>query len=234
MPKENVPESSVAPSLTATSVRYLFASRWAERQDSLGGVRVPGGKVAGIDTAANLLDLAVWSLREQGLVDVQKLRPVESQRILTQGGRLFTRLRVLDERAELPGLEGSLLDAARKRRRAGSLRRVDDALGNILSRDDEDGLRRHVLAMNLNQGTPWTDVINRCRDEARDAGMIQLERRRFARTPVIQVDAEELEALEARDAEIAAARSAYKEREAELDEAVLADCTAAILWSHRD
>jgi hypothetical protein len=39
--------------------------------------------------------------------------------------------------------------------------------------------------------------------------------------------------LAARDAEIVAARRAYREREPEVDAAVIGDCLHAVHWAHR-
>jgi hypothetical protein len=220
-----------AAEVTTTTVRYLFASSWAQGESSNWGMHVPGAKVAGLDTAANLLSIAVWSLREQGLVEVQQLRPVTEERVVTMGGKSATRMAALEGPATaLPGLEGALLAQARERPERGMLGRLDDAIGQHLSGDDERGLRGLVLALNLNSGTPWTSVTNHCREEARAAGLIEVKGRLFKK-PVI-ADPAAVQALEKRDAEIVAARDAFKEKEAELDGAIYADCAAAVSWAH--
>jgi hypothetical protein len=211
--------------LTATTVSYLFASTWAPPAESGWSLPVPGGKVDGPDTAANLLNLAVWSLREQGLVDVEQIRPVEAGRVTVMGGKSFVRVTALDPVTPLPGLEGALLDAIRERPGTG------DALGKFLSRDDPNGLRGCVLALNLSSASPWATVAGYCRKEALDAGLIAIEGR-LSKKPVI-ADRAALDELRSRDSEIAAARAAYREREADLDVAVITDCLHAVHWAHQ-
>ena len=194
-------------------------------------MHVPGAKVAGFDTAANLLKIAIWSLREQGLVEVEQLRPVKSERVVVMGGRSFVRVRPLPgEALRLGGLEGALLTKAREDPKSGLLGKLDDAIAKGLS-DDEGGLRGLVLALNLTSGSPWNSVANYCRDEARAAGLIELQGRVFKK-PVIAGPAA-VSALEARDEEIVSARRRYKEQEPELDNAVLSDCAAAVDWAHQ-
>ena len=207
--------------LTATTVSYLFASTWAPPADSGWSLQVPGGKVNGPDTAANLLNLAVWSLREQGFVDVEQIRRVEAERITVMGGKSFVRVTALDRVTALPGLEGALLDAIRQR----------PGKGEVLSRDDPDGLRGCVLALNLSSGSPWATVAGYCRKEALDAGLVVIEGR-LSKKPVI-ADQAALDALRSRDGEIAAARAAYRERENDIDVAVISDCRHAVRWAHQ-
>lgn len=220
-----------ASALTATTVRYLFASSWAPRDDSNWGMHVPGAKVAGLDTAANLLNLAVWSLREQELVAVDQLRPLEVEKVGAMGGHSFARLMALDDRAKLPGLEGVLLAAARERPEEGVLGGIDDALAKRLSGDAERGVRALVLALGLYDKSPWTSVAGYCLNEARDAGLVEIKGA-LIRKPVI-TDSAGVEALATRDAEIVAARTGYRERQGELDGAVLADCIPAVSWAHQ-
>lgn len=217
-------------SLTATTVRYLFASTWALEAGSGWTMHVPGAKVDGPDTAANLLGIAVWSLREQGLVEVQQLRPVEKERVTVMGGRSFARVAALGQSAPLPGLEGALLAKAQESPEVGVLGKLDDALAKGLSGDDEQGLRGMVLALGLSSGSPWNSVAEFPRDEAREAGLLELKGRLIKR-PVI-ADPAALEALKERDAEIVAARSRYLEQEPELADAVLHDSFAAVSWAH--
>lgn len=220
-----------ASNLTNTTVRYLFASTWAPRDDSGWTMPVPGAQVDGLDTAGNLLNLAVWSLREQELVEVQQLRPVETERVTVYGGRSFARLRALDEHAQLPGLEGALLAKAREKPEEGVLGRLGEALDKKLSGDDEDGLRGHVLALDLHDRAPWATVAGYCVGEARAAGLVEVKGRIFKK-PVI-TDPAAVEKLKARDAEIVAARTKYRERETELDNAVISDCLHAVSWAYQ-
>jgi hypothetical protein len=218
--------------LTATTIRYLFASRWARPADSAWSMHVPGAKVDGLETAGNLISIAVWSLREQKLVEVEQLRPVESERLTVMGGRSFARMRPLPgEAIRLGGLEGALLTRARQRPEAGTLGKLDDALGKTLSGDDEWGLRGLVLALDLSQGSPWASVAEYCREEARAAGLIEVKGRLFKKPVVTDPDA--LRALEPRDAKIVAGRDRFREREPELDGAVISDCIAAVSWAHQ-
>ena len=70
-------------------------------------MHVPGGRVPGRETGASLLDLAVWSLREQGLVEVEQIRPVAHERVVKMGGHSFSRVRAIGT-AAIGGLEGAL------------------------------------------------------------------------------------------------------------------------------
>jgi hypothetical protein len=147
------------------------------------------------------------------------------------GGKSFSRVRALPgEAMTLHGLEGALLRKARESPSEGLLGRFDDRLATALSGDDEAGLRGLVLSLNLNDGQPWVSVAEYCRDEARAAGLIELKGRVFKK-PVI-ADPDAVRALEERDAEIAAARVKYREKESELDEALISDCAAAVSWAH--
>jgi hypothetical protein len=219
------------PELTATTVRYLFASTWAPPAKSNWTMHVPGVVVDGIDMAANLLDIAVWSLREQGLVEVEQLRPVEPERVVTMGGKSFAAVRALGRGAELPGLEGALLAKIRERPEEGALGRFDDWLAKRLSGDDENGLRGHILHLGLSSTSPWGSVGNYCLDEARGAGLIEVQGR--VRKKMRIADQAGIDALEGRNDEIAAARTKYRERESELDGAVIGDCVAALHWAHQ-
>lgn len=206
----------MSPATSATTVRYLFASTWAPPAGDSRSMDVPGAKVPGLDTAANLLEIAVWSLREQGLADVQQIRPVERKKVTVMGGKSFTRFTVFDASAKLPGLEGALIEAWRGSQGPKGMRGIDEALAKLLSGDEADGLRSVILALGLKSTAPWASVAAYCADEARAAG----------------VDSAALESLKERDAEIVAARTAYREREPELDEAVISDCVAAVDWAH--
>jgi hypothetical protein len=56
-----------------------------------------------VDTAGNLLHIALWSLRDQGLMEFEQLRPVE-ERVRVLGGRPFAAF-------ELRAARGAYLDA---------------------------------------------------------------------------------------------------------------------------
>ena len=194
-------------------------------------MRVPGAKVAGPDTAGNLLNVALWSLGEQGLIELEQLRPVEVEKVQSMGGRSFARATVLDRPSELPGLEGALLAAGRARHEQGWLRGIDDAIAKLISGDDENGVRGLVLAVGLHSYSPWTTVAGYCLGEVSAAGLVEVKGRLMAK-PVIS-DSAGVEELRARDGEIVAARTAYREREPELDGAVLGDCLHAVHWAYR-
>ena len=209
----------------ATTVRFLFALDWAAPAGDGGwNVRVPGGKVAGPDVAVNLLNVAFWSLREQELVELQQIRPVEEERVMALGGRSFVRVMPLEAGLALAGLEGALLRQVNDRGAAPS------GAWTRFSRDDPLGLRGIVYALGLPSGSPWNGVVQLCRDAARGAGLVEIHGR-FVRKPEITPDAP-LDALRERDAEIVAARTDYKQREPDLDNATFADCAAALDWAH--
>jgi hypothetical protein len=80
-----------APALTETTIRYLFATSWLPSEPSAFRVRVPGGWTTGIDTGGNLLHIALWNLRRQGLMEFEQLRPVEDEPVRFLGRRLPAR-----------------------------------------------------------------------------------------------------------------------------------------------
>lgn len=216
-----------APELTSTTVRYLFASTWAPPAQPNGSVNVPGAKVDGLDTAGNLLNLAVWSLREQGLVEVQQLRPVEVETVTVWGGQSFVRVTALDDHTALPGLEGALLAKIREKPDEGVIARF----GRRLSDDDKKGLRGSVYALEIGSKSPWGKVVSYCFTEALHAGLVELKGRVFKK-PVIS-DPAGVEALKGRDAEIVEARTKYRKQQEDLDNAVISDCLHAVSWSHQ-
>ena len=123
--------------LTETTIRYLFATSWLPCNTKQDIVAVPGGATTAIDTAGNLLHIAMWNLRRQGLMEFEQLRPVETERVRVLGGKSFAGFRLLEASARLPGLEGALLDASR---------RVDQG---------DSGLRALVRALDLDNRVPW-------------------------------------------------------------------------------
>ena len=54
--------------LTEATVRYLFATTWLPCDTKQDIVAVPGGAATAVDAAGNLLHIAMWSLRRQGLM----------------------------------------------------------------------------------------------------------------------------------------------------------------------
>jgi hypothetical protein len=75
--------------LTDATLRYLYATTWLPAGGNDHAVAVPGGSTRAIDTAGNLLHLAMWSLRRDGLMEFEQLRPVEEERVRVLGGRPF-------------------------------------------------------------------------------------------------------------------------------------------------
>jgi hypothetical protein len=191
-----------APELTETTIRWLFATSWLPSDPAERQVAVPGGSTTAIDTGANLLHIAMWNLRRQGLMEFEQLRPVEHERVRILGGKPFSRFEVLDESARLRGLEGALLAAAREA--------VDH------------GVRALVRALDLDERGPWNTVCNHCLSEAAAAGLVEVKGRLFKKVAVR--DPATVESLRDRHDDLRAARGAYLAAEPELTGAVSADC----------
>jgi len=115
---------------------------------------VPGADVDGPTAAGNLLNVAVWRLRDQDVVEIEQLRPYEVEKVGFFRKPSFTYLRVIDEGVALPGLQGA------------PLRVLKEA-----SDDDARGLRRLVLALDLHYRSPWTSAAGYCLGEGRAAGV---------------------------------------------------------------
>jgi hypothetical protein len=213
------------PALTETTVRYLFATVWLPSSTKEHIVAVPGGAARAIDAAGNLLHIAMWSLRRQGLMEFEQLREVEEERVRVLGGRSFSRYRLRDDGATLRGLEGALLDAARtiEGHEGRITRTVDRVTG-----EDERGVRRLVRALDLNHRSPWDTVCNHCFAEASAAGLVTVKGRLFKK--VVFTDIAAVESLRERHDELRAARGAYLEAEPDLTNAVMSDC----LWTVAD
>lgn len=197
-----------APALTETTIRYLFATTWLPCDTKQDIVAVPGGATTAIDTAGNLLHIAMWNLRRQGLMQFEQLRALERERVRVLGGKSFSGFRLLDASARLPGLEGALLDAARS---------VEGADG---------GVRELVRALDLDNRSPWDSVCNHCFAEASAAGLVATKGRLFRK--VVVSDAAAVESLRERHDELRAARGAYLDAEPELTNAAMADCLRTV------
>ena len=201
------------PAVTPTTAFYLFASEWAPPSESW-PLHVPGATVDGPTTAGNLLNLAFWCLRGRRFIDIDVVRPWEVEKVALRTPS-FAEVTVLDRDAQLPGLEGKVLETARA------------------ASDEDRGVRRLVQLMDLAYQSPWTNVAGYCLGEAQAAGIAELGGRPWhpVRKPVI-TDAEALEALRPKYEEYGDARREFRENRPELDNAVLADCTHAVYWAH--
>lgn len=217
----------VPPVLTETTIRYLFATTWLPSRTNEDVVAVPGGATTALDTAASLLDIAMWNLRRQGLMEFEQLRAVEDEPIRVLGGPSFSRFKLLDASAKLPGLEGALLRAAPS---------VEPWEGWVqkkiqrLSDEDEHGVRRLVRALDLDDRSPCNSVCNHCFAEAAAAGLVKRKGRLFAAVVFTELPA--VESLRERQDELRAARGAYREAEPELTNAVASDCLRTVVDSH--
>ena len=196
--------------LTEGTVRYLFATTWLPCDTKQDIVAVPGGAATAVDAAGNLLHIAMWSLRRQGLMEFEQLRPVEEERVRVLGGRPFASFRLLADGATPPGLEGALVGAARK----------------TTSTD----VRSLVRALDLDNRSPWDTVCSHCFAEAAAAGLVEAKGRLFRK--VVFTDIGAVEALRAQHDELRAARGAYLDAEPELTNAVMSDCLRTVADAH--
>jgi len=202
-------------SLTAPTVRYLFASSWAPASSGW-AVRLPGGSFDGPGTAGNLLNLAIWSLVEQRVLATEQARPVQKESVVMLGGKSFSRFTLIDPTARRAGLEGAIVAAAQR--------------ASKMPLDAEGGLRGLIIALRLHDRAPWTTVAGHCFAEAAHAGLVAAKGKLFKK-PVF-TDPAAVDAYRERDAEIVAARTAYREAHGDLDTAVISDCFAALNWAH--
>lgn len=212
--------------LTETTIRYLFATSWLPRDPGGQLVAVPGGSTTAVDTAGNLLHIAMWNLRRQGLLEFEQLRQLVKERVTVLGGRSFARFRLLDERARLPGLEGALLGAASRLGPAEG--RIEKAIERVTD-EDERGVRLLVRALDLDHRSPWATVCRHCLAEAAAAGLVEAKGR-FIRRIAIR-NAAAVESLRERHDQLRAARGAYLDAEPELTGAVMSDCLHAVSGS---
>ena len=193
--------------LTDATVRYLYAMTWLPESDGDYSVAVPGGSVRAVDAAGNLLHIAMWSLREQGLMEFEQLRPVEEEeKVRVLGGTPFSRFELRDAAATRPGLDGALLHAAR---------------------EATDGdVRALVRALDLDNRSPWDTVCGHCFREAGSAGLVAIKGRLFKKVAFTDVAA--VQSLRPRHDELRAARGAYLDAEPELTGAVMSDCLRTV------
>lgn len=214
------------PELTETTIRYLFATSWLPSDPEQQLVRVPGGSTTGLDTGGNLLHIAMWSLRRQGLMEFEQLREVDEKRVTVLGGRSFARFKLVQDGTTLRGLEGALLKAARSmERREG---RIATALDRVTD-EDEHGVRLLVRALDLDNRSPWGSVCGHCFAEASAAELVEAKGRLFRK--IVISDPAAVESLRERNDELRAARGAYLEAEPELTNAVISDCLNVVLRS---
>ena len=192
--------------LTDATVRYLYATTWLPAAGNDWSVAVPGGSTRAVDTAGNLLHLAMWSLRHEGLMAFRQLRPVEEDRVRVLGGDPFSAFELRDASAARPGPEGALLRAAR------------DAA--------EADVRSLVRALDLDNRAPWNTVCGHCFAEASAAGLVEMKGRLFKK--IVFTDMTAVESLRARNDELRAARGAYLDAEPELTTAVMSDCLRTV------
>ena len=158
-----------------------------------------------VDTAANLLHIAMWSLRDQGLMEFEQPRPVEEERVRVLGGSPFAAFKLQDASEARSGLDGALLHAAGK------------ADGDV---------RSLVRALELDNRSPWSTVTGHCFAEAGAAGLVEVKGRLFKK--VVIADAAAVESLHGRNDELRTARSAYLDAEPELTTAVMSDCLRTV------
>ena len=214
------------PELTETTIRYLFATGWLPCNPDQQLVRVPGGSTTGLDTGGNLLHIAMWNLRRQGLMEFEQLREVDEERVTVLGGESFARFKLLHDGATLRGLEGALLEAARSME--GGDGRIAKALDRVTGEDDH-GVRLLVRALDLDYRSPWGTVCGHCFAEASAANLVEAKGRLFRK--IVISDPAAVESLRERHDELRAARGAYLEAEPELTNAVISDCLNVVLRS---
>jgi len=212
-----------ASELTDTTVRYLYATAWIPTSDKEDIIAVPGGTAKALDIGANLLHCAMWTLRRLRAMDFEQLRPVEDEPVRVLGGRSFSRYEMLDPTLRMPGLEGALLRAAASVAPQEGL--IQEGLARV-SKEDEHGVRRLIRALDLDNRGPWKTVCGHCFAEAQAAGLVEQKGRIFKK--VVFTDVEAAKSLRPRHDELRAERGAYFESDAELTNAVMADCLRAV------
>jgi hypothetical protein len=198
------------PELTETTIRYLYATTWLPTETNDTTVAVPGGSTKAIDTAGNLLHIALWNLRRMRAMEFEQLRPFEEERVRVLGGRSFSSFELRDPTLKMPGLEGALLRAAVR-----------------MSEEDEQGVRRLISLLDLDNRGPWNTVCGHCFTEAHAAGLVEMKGRLFKK--VVFTDMAAVEALRERNDELRASRGEYLDAEPELTTAVIGDCLRTVI-----
>jgi hypothetical protein len=196
-----------ATDLTETTVRYLYATTWLPTETNEWTVAVPGGSTKAVDTAGNLLHIAMWNLRRIGAMEFEQLRPFEEERVRVLGGKPFSSFTLVDTEARMPGLEGALLDAARA--------------------TPPGDVRALVRSLHLDGKGPWNTVCGHCFAEAHAAGLVEIKGRVFKKVAFTDMTA--VEALRDRNDELRAARGEYLDAEPELTTAVIGDCLRTVV-----
>ena len=199
-----------AAELTETTIRYLYATTWLPTETNETTVAVPGGSTKAIDTAGNLLHIAMWKLRRMRAMEFEQLRPFEEEYVRVLGGRSFSRFELLDSTLTMPGLEGALLRAATR-----------------VPPRDEHGVRRLIRQLELDQKAPWNTICGHCFAEAHAAGLVEIKGRVFKK--VVFTDMAAVEALRERNDELRAARGEDLDAEPELTTAVIGDCLRTVI-----
>lgn len=195
-----------ASELTDSTVRYLFATTWLPTGTNDRTVAVPGGSTKALDTAGNLLHIAMWNLRGSGAMEFEQLRPYEDERVRVSGGRPFSSFTLVDGEARMRGLEGALLEAARA--------------------TPPGDVRALVRALDLDNRGPWNTVCDHCFAEAHAAGLVEARGRIFKK--VAFTDMAAVERLRGRNDALRAARGEYLDAEPDLTNAVMADCLRTV------
>lgn len=213
--------------LTESTIRYLFATSWLPSGTGETEVAVPGGSTRAIDTAGNLLHIAMWSLRRQRVMEFEQLRAVEKEPVRFLAGQSFARFTLLDRTAMRRGLEGALLEAARdvEAPRGRLAKAIDRVTG-----EDEHGLRLLIRALDLHSRSPWGTVCGYCFSEAAAAGLVKAKGRLTRK--ILITDPPAVESLRERHDELRAARGAYLEAEPKLTGAVMSDCLQTVADSY--
>ena len=210
-----------APVLTASTVSWLFASEWAPAADPGSGwvMHVPGLTADGPVAATNLLNIAVWRLRDKDVVRVEQLRehvPKTQKGLRVFNEPSFARVTLIDESVNLPGLQGRLIQLLRE------------------NESPEDGDVRRLLArMKLDFRNPWGHVGAFSLGEAKAAGVADLGGKRWhpIRKPVI-ADEAAYDALRPQHEQIRIERKAYREANEELDNCVFDDFDFGLLFAY--
>ena len=108
-----------------------------------------------IDTPGNLLHIAMWKLRRQGLMEFEQLRPVEKERVRVLGRQIVL------------GVQAPRLGSAETGRARGRLLGAARAVPGA-----DAGCAPLVRALDLDNRSPWGSVCGHCFAEASAAGLV--------------------------------------------------------------